>query len=371
MKVVLFYHSLLSDWNHGSAHFLRGIASDMVSRGHSVEIYEPANAWSLENLRAQYGDAPVDRFREVYPGLDSVQYCLDRLDLDRALERADIVIVHEWNAHELVRRVGEHRARGGNYRLFFHDTNHRMVTDPAIMGAYDLSNFDGVLAFGDVLRELYESSGRVRHAWTWHEAADIRVFRPLPKIETIGDLVWIGNWGDGERTAELEEFLIQPSRQLRLRSRVHGVRYPADAISKLRAAGIDYANWLPNFDVPQVFAKFRVTVHVPRRPYVQALPGIPTIRVFEALACGIPLVCSPWPDAEGLFEPGNDFLVARNTTEMAGHLRAILNEPALANSLVEHGLQTIYDHHTCAHRVDELFAIHAALEDREKAAALA
>ena len=62
-----------------------------------------------------------------------------------------------------------------------------------------------------------------------------------------------------------------------------------------------------------------VTVHIPRQPYVQALPGIPTIRPFEALACGIPLICSPWQDVEGLFTPGTDFLIARHGREMTRH----------------------------------------------------
>src|SRR5581483_5330898 len=140
-------------------------------------------------------------------------------------------------------------------------------------------------------------------AWTWHEAADTRLFRPLADQPCEGDLVWIGNWGDDERTAELQEFLIEPVRALELRARVHGVRYPDVAKKMLADAGIAYAGWLPNFEAPRVFARFKCTVHVPRRPYVRALPGIPTIRVFEAMACGIPLVCSPWDDVENLFRP--------------------------------------------------------------------
>ena len=78
---------------------------------------------------------------------------------------------------------------------------------------------------------------------------------------------------------------------------MHGVRYPADArASACGCAGISYGGWIANADVPQAFARHRVTVHVPRRPYVAALPGIPTIRMFEALACGIPLVSAPWDD---------------------------------------------------------------------------
>jgi spore maturation protein CgeB len=102
---------------------------------------------------------------------------------------------------------------------------------------------------------------------------------------------------------------------------------------------------------------------VPRRPYVESLPGIPTIRVFEALACGIPLVSSPWEDAEGLFTPGADFLVARDGAEMREHLAMLLAEPETASRLAEHGLRTILARHTCAHRVDELLAIHDDLTD--------
>jgi len=100
-----------------------------------------------------------------------------------------------------------------------------------------------------------------------------------------------------------------------------------------------------------------VTVHVPRRPYVDALPGIPTIRPFEALACGIPLVSAPWDDTEGLFTPGTDFLVAASGREMEKQLDAVLHEPELAASLRAAGLATIAARHTCAHRVDELMEV--------------
>jgi spore maturation protein CgeB len=115
-----------------------------------------------------------------------------------------------------------------------------------------------------------------------------------------------------------------------------------------------------------VFARYKATVHIPRRPYVQALQGIPTIRVFEALACGIPLVCSPWDDAENLFEAGRDFLVARNGREMARHLKALLREPEAASQLAAHGLDTLRTRHTCAHRVDELLAIYTELQTTQE-----
>jgi spore maturation protein CgeB len=357
MRIAMFYHSLVSDWNHGNAHFLRGIVTELLARGHHVDVYEPADSWSRTNLIEEHGVDPIRKFQAAYPKLKSIEYDLAQFGFERALDGADLVIVHEWSAHELVRRIGEHRASNPGYCLLFHDTHHRMVTEPASMEQYDLDEYDGVLAYGNVLRELYESTGRVRNAWTWHEAADVRVFRPIDETPKDGDLVWVGNWGDGERTAELQEFLIQPVKNLKLRATIYGVRYPDSARQELARAGIKYEGWLPNFEAPAVFAAHNVTVHVPRRPYVEALPGIPTIRPFEALACGIPLICSPWNDREKLFRPGIDYLRAENGEDMQEKLHAVLSNPALAQSLREHGLETIRSRHTCAHRVDELLNI--------------
>lgn len=361
MKFVLFYHSLLSDWNHGNAHFLRGIATELMARGHCVDVYEPRDGWSLRNLRAEHGETPIRAFRRAYPLLDSTFYDLESLDLDEALDKADVVIVHEWNPPELVNRLDKHRARHSHYRLLFHDTHHRAVTDPASMARNNLSHYDGVLAFGRILQDIYLQKGWASRAWTWHEAADIRRFRPCPADAAHGDLVWVGNWGDEERTRELREFLLEPVRRLNIPTRVYGVRYPVYARQELARAGIAYARWLPNFRVPEAFARFRVTVHVPRRPYREQLTGIPTIRPFEALACGIPLISAPWEDSEGLFTPGSDYLVARDGAEMQRHLRAVLHNRELADALAAHGRQTVLSRHTCAHRVDELLDICASL----------
>jgi spore maturation protein CgeB len=112
-----------------------------------------------------------------------------------------------------------------------------------------------------------------------------------------------------------------------------------------------------NADVPQVFARHLATMHVPRRYYAARLPGIPTIRVFEALACGIPLVSAPWADSEGLFRAGHDYLVAENGDQARQHLVALRNDPELRRSLAEHGVEAISTRHTCAHRASELLSI--------------
>ena len=361
MRAVLFCHSLISDWNHGNAHFLRGIVTELLSRGCDVRVYEPRDSWSVANLLADGGASAIAQFHEAYPALSSQRIDPDALDLDEALEGASIVLVHEWNAHPLVERIGRHRAAGGRYVLLFHDTHHRSVTDPDAMAAYDLQHYDGVLAFGEVIRERYLALGWARRAWTWHEAADTTRFHPLESQQRDGDLVWIGNWGDGERSEEIRRYLIEPVRTLGLRARIHGVRYPAGALLELAGSNIEFAGWLPNFRVPAVFSRFGMTVHVPRQPYVHALPGIPTIRMFEALACGIPLASCWWDDCEHLFRPGSDYLVARTPADMVAALRDIQADAGLANELVANGLETIRARHTCAHRVDELAGIAASI----------
>jgi len=174
-------------------------------------------------------------------------------------------------------------------------------------------------------------------------------------------LVWIGNWGDDERSHELEAFLFRPAQGLGLPLDIYGVRYPDHALDALGRHGARYRGWLPNARAPAAFARHLATAHVPRRFYVEMLPGIPTIRVFEALACGIPLVSAPWRDAEGLFRVGQDFLMARDEAEMERHLRAVRDDADLRRALVESGLETIRARHGCAHRVDELLAIVSTL----------
>ncbi|HEV7333603.1 MAG TPA: glycosyltransferase [Flavisolibacter sp.] len=356
MKIVLFYHSLLSDWNHGNAHFLRGVATELLERGNEVVIYEPKSSWSLSNLMADYGEEAMQEFYTYYPQLKSVRYDAATLNLDEALHDADLVIVHEWNEHSLVKAIGKKRKQH-RFKLLFHDTHHRAVTEEKSMKAYDLSNYDGVLAFGNVIKEIYLKRGWTKKAWTWHEAADTRIFKPLSAENVEGDLVWIGNWGDDERTKELHEFLIEPVKELGLKAKIYGVRYPDKAKKALKDAGIEYGGWLPNFKAPEVFAKYRMTVHVPRGPYVTSLPGIPTIRPFEAMACGIPMLSAPWNDAENLFRPGKDFQYVKSKAEMKSWMQKLLSDDALVDEMTTNGLKTIQERHTCAHRVNELYQV--------------
>jgi spore maturation protein CgeB len=360
MKCVLFCHAFTSCWNNGNAHFLRGVARALVDLGHEVVVHEPEDGWSRVNALRDGGAAWLAEAERLVPGVSIRRYRLAELDLAEAVDGADLVLAHEWNEPALIARLSRLRAAGGTFTLMFHDTHHRAVTAPEQMEAFELDGFDGVLAFGGALREVYLRHGWGRRVFTWHEAADTALFRPLPAAAKDCDLVWIGNWGDEERSAELREFLIEPAAQLGLRARIHGVRYPQSALDLLHRRGIEFAGWLPNHHVPRAFARARATVHVPRAPYARALPGIPTIRVFEALACGLPLVSAPWRDVEGLFPPGA-YLHAADGEAMTAALRRVLADDDLAGELAANGPRIIAERHTCRHRARELLAIVASL----------
>ena len=79
--------------------------------------------------------------------------------------------------------------------------------------------------------------------------------------------------------------------------------------------------------------------------------------MFEALACGVPLLCAPWRDSEGLFRVGQDFLMVSDGEAMADALQDVAEDPDLRAHLVASGLETIRARHTCAHRVDELMRV--------------
>ncbi|NPV23536.1 CgeB family protein [Bradyrhizobium aeschynomenes] len=369
MKCVLFYHAFSSCWNNGNAHFLRGVARELHALGHEVIVYEPADGWSRLNAIKDGGNASLREVPALFPGLHTRVYDCT-LELDEALDGADLVLVHEWNEPDLVKAIGRRRIADGRFVLLFHDTHHRAVTAPHELGRFDLTGYDGVLAFGEVLREIYLTLGWTSRAFTWHEAADTALYRPLPDIEPQHDLVWIGNWGDNERSAELREFLVAPVASLQLDATIYGVRYPEDALTSMRQAGIRYGGWLPAHRAPQAFAEARVTVHVPRAPYARSLPGIPTIRMFEAMACGIPIVSAPWDDVEGLFPEGT-YLRVTNGSGMRDAVRTLLSDREFATDMAATARGAVLARHTCRHRAQELLQIAARLNRADRRAASA
>jgi len=357
MKLAVFCHSLLSDWNHRNAHFLRGIGTECFARGSEALFFEPAEAWSLKNLLRDHGPAALREFNAYHPALSSRRYLLETFDFENELEGCNLILVHEWNEPELVRKVGEYRRRHPECRLLFHDTHHRAISAPETMARYQFRDYDGVLASGASLRDAHIAGGWASRAWTWHEAADVRVFRPRPEKACRDDLVWIGNASDEGRSQGVEEFLVAPVKALGLRACAYGVRYSNETLRQLRSANIEYGSWIPGFRVPEIYSRYCLSVHIPKAAYTRMIPGIAITGFVQTLACGLPLVSAPWDDCEGLFRPGHDFLFARDGQEARKLYRDLLADPGFAREIGDNGRKRVLERHTCAHRVDQLIAI--------------
>ena len=360
LRIAYLAHSLRSDWNNGNAHFLRGLLQALGSLGHQVVTFEPSHNWSIENLlQEERGARSLAGFETAYPELKVEGYQPDDTEnvWRERLTGHDAVILHEWNSPELARLLLRLREELG-FKLLFHDTHHRASSSPAQMEQFGLTSFDGVLAFGEALRLIYRQRYHLKQVWTLHEAADATIFKPLPAAEKTDDLIWVGNWGEGERSGEITDYLLAPAAALRpdTRTIIYGVRYPEEGLQALRNAGVEYGGYLPNLDAPAAYAAARLTVHIPRQQYTGAMQGIPTIRVFEALACGIPLLSAPWQDSENLFRAG-DFTMVANGSEMLAAIKRLLREPDQAADQAARGLETVLSRHTCLHRAGELTAI--------------
>jgi spore maturation protein CgeB len=330
--------------------------------GHNLRCYEQLGSWSLSNLMRSEGEraiGAIDDFRRRCPELDIRFYEFNPELRDRLREEvrdADVVVIHEWSEPELVRVLLELKREFG-FKALFHDTHHRAYTDPGAILQLNIQHFDGILAFGEALRRVYREGFGVDRVWTFHEAADVDCFFP-GSASPDADVLWIGNWGDEERTRELLEYLVEPAQQLREAKFVaHGVRYPAQALQAMQRAGIEYRGYLPNLEAPGVYARAHIALHIPRKQYANGLSGVPTIRVFEALACGAALVCSPWEDAEGMFRPGQDFVCVRDGAAMRAELTYLLRDDAARRQLGASGLETIRARHTCMHRAEQFTEI--------------
>ena len=363
LNIRLFAHSLVSDWNHGNAHFLRGLVRELMKMGHGVRCYEELGSWSLTNLVQQEKERSIeaiDQFRQLYHELDIHFYKNDATLRDfllKELRDVDVVVIHEWNDPHVVNTILSLKQQL-KFRALFHDTHHRAYSQAGQILKFHLHLVDGVLAFGEAIRRIYADGFGMRRAYTFHEAAATDNFFPR-EAEKQADILWIGNWGDEERTKELFEFLINPVRELipHIKAVAHGVRYPVQAITALEDAGIEYRGYLPNLKAPEAYASSVLSIHIPRRQYTNGLSGIPTIRVFEALACGSPLLCGPWTDLEQLFRPNQDYLIVDSGQQMKETIQRVLKDDRERKQIAASGLETIRRRHTCAHRAQQLTEI--------------
>ncbi|MFL5367609.1 MAG: glycosyltransferase [Myxococcales bacterium] len=348
MKLVVFGLTITTSWGNGHATLWRGLAAALARRGHRLEFFERDLPYY----------APHRDLLEV-PGRGALH--LYREWDDRAarasLRGADAAIVTSYcpDGPAAAAVVADCE---GPVKIFY-DMDTPVTVERAqaglpveYIGPRGLRDFDVVLSFTggralDALRDLFGA----RRTATLYGSVDPNVHRPADAIARFrGDFSYLGTWAENRQHA-VEQLFLEPARRMPdRRFMLAGAQYPADFPW---AANIFYVNHLPPAEHPAFFCSSPLTLNVTRAP-MAAMGHCPSGRLFEAAACGVPVLTDWWEGIEAFFRPGEEILVARGPEDVVAAVSRSAEELArIGHAARERALQE----HTAVARADELIRI--------------
>lgn len=352
MKLVIFGLTVSSSWGNGHATLWRGLCRALARAGHDVVFFERDVPYYAANrdLHALPGGGELhlyDSWKGVLPLAE------------RHLADADVGMVTSYcadgvAASELL------FALPVPLRVFYDlDTpvtlDRLQAGEPVpYIGPRGLRDFDLVLSYtgGAALTELRRQLGARRVA-PLYGSVDPNVHRPSePDACFHADLSYLGTYVE-DRQAMLEALLVEPARRLpHRRFLIGGAQYPA------KFPWTDNIFFVRHLDPPQhpaFYASCRLTLNVTRRA-MKEMGYCPSGRLFEAAACGAPILSDAWEGLDAFFEPGSEILVAHTTEEA---IAAVEAPPEKLRAVARRARERVLEAHTAAHRVRDL---EAALE---------
>ncbi|MHA3774645.1 CgeB family protein [Verrucomicrobiota bacterium sgz303538] len=345
MKIVIFGLAISSSWGNGHATLWRGLCRALIARGHRVIFFER--------------DVPyyaAHRDMHELPGGRLVLY----RDWDQVLSTAcdelsdaDVAMTTSYcpDAIPAGRLILDSRALSVFYDLDTPVTISRLKTGEPVsyisdegLGAYDL-----VLSYtgGAALEDLKSRLGARRVA-PLYGSVDPSKHRPVPAVEAYrADLSYLGTYAQ-DRQAALERLFITPAQQmLQMRFLIGGAQYPEDFPW---TPNIFFVQHLPPAEHPAFFCSSRLTLNVTRQAMAD-MGYCPSGRLFEAAACGVPILSDSWAGLNHFFEPGREILLAHNTDDA---LAALELSDAELRKIAEAARERTLSEHTAAHRAREL-----------------
>jgi spore maturation protein CgeB len=350
MKLVVFGLTVSSSWGNGHATLWRGFARAWAARGHELVFFERDAPWYASNrdldrmpggqlvLYGDWNDVREQATQHVRDadGAMVTSYCPDGVAATELLagESSDAV------------------------RLFYDmDTpvtleNLRAGEPVAYIGPRGLRDFDLVLSFtgGPALDELRERLA-ARDVRTLYGHVDPQVHRRVAPVSNYTcALSYLGTYA-ADRQAALEQLFVEPARQLpQLEFLIGGAQYPHDFPW---TRNIRFVRHMPPSEHPGFFSSSRWTLNVTRR--AMAVNGwCPSGRLFEAAACGTPVITDAWEGLAEFFTPGEEIVVARSTHDVSEALEL----PDIAvDRIALAAYERVLAQHTSAHRVRELEAM--------------
>jgi spore maturation protein CgeB len=347
MKLVVFGLTVSSSWANGHATLWRGLARAWGLRGHELVFFERDVPYYAANR-------DLDRM----PGGELVLYRDWDQTRPRALQElreADAAMVTSYcpdgiAATQLI--AGEsHDA----LKLFYDmDTpvtlqNLREGRGVAYIGPRGLRDFDLVLSFtgGLALDELRERLG-AREVRTLYGHVDPHTHRRVAPMSNYRcALSYLGTYAQ-DRQAELEQLLVEPARRLPAQEfLIGGAQYPHDFPW---TRNIRFVRHMPPSEHSGFFSSSRWTLNVTRRAMV-VNGWCPSGRLFEAAACGTPVISDAWAGLESFFTPGEEIVVARTTQDVVDALELSEGE---VDRMALAAYERVLAQHTCEHRAREL-----------------
>ncbi|BDG04572.1 CgeB family protein [Anaeromyxobacter oryzae] len=359
MRLVVFGLTVSSSWGNGHATLWRGLAAALARRGHELVFFERDQPWY-----AAHRDAPALAGGDLvlYRDLGDV-----RARAEAELAGADVAMVTSYCPDALVATALVLAARAPVKAFYDLDTGvtverARAGAPVEWLGPRGLRDFDLVLSFtgGRALSALRDLLG-ARRAAPLHGSVDPAVHRPAgPRPELAGDVSYLGTYA-ASRQAALEALFVRPAERL------------ADGTFVLAGSMYDGAfPWRDNIRYvrhlePALHASFfcssPLTVSVTRAE-MAALGHCPSGRLFEAAACGVPVLSDWFEGLDAFFTPGREILVARTTDEA---IEAIRLPRETLRRMGARARERALDEHTADARARELVARceQAARRDRD------
>ena len=341
--IVILGLSITSSWCNGHAVTYRGLVRELHRRGHRVLFLErdvPGYATHRDLLEPPYG------VTQLYADLDQL-----RQQWRDAIAKADVVIVGSYVPDGVeVGRFVQDTARGV---IGFYDIDTPVTLAKLRRGDHEyiapdlIPRYDLYLSFagGPILDELENTWGAPR-ARPLYCSADVAHYTPRTESQRW-ELGYLGTYS-GDRQPRVRRLLDDVARHKpQRRFVVAGPQYPADLVWSPNVERIDH---LPPTDHPEFYARQRLTLNVTRDDMIRA-GFAPSIRLFEAAACGAPIISDTWRGVEALFAPGEEILLAQDTDDVLEALDRGSDELA---EIGRAGRCRVLGSHTAAHRVMEL-----------------
>ena len=314
LAITVLGLSITSSWGNGHATTWRALLKALAARGHRITFLERDVAWYREHRDlAQASYCRIQLYRDLVELKGRYR---------AAVATADVVVVGSYVPDGVaVSRWVQASAQGVTA---FYDIDTPVTLAKLARGEHEylspelIPGFDLYLSFagGPSLDRLEDRFG-ARRARALYCAVDPDIYRPL-RLPQRFDLGYLGTWSV-DRQPTVERLLLEPARALPGRQFViAGPQYPADLSWPANVARFDH---VPPDRHPEFYNQLRFTLNATRADMIAA-GWSPSVRLFEAAACGVPIISDSWPGLDEILVPGREILIARSGAEGGHHQRA-------------------------------------------------